>query len=559
MVVSYTVVFSVILAVMLIAIHSILRSNQRHQAALNHQLLVTQPLKQVERFLGEMDDIAYKTMTNQHLISQYAALREENDPENHFLLDVMDDVDTASVLAGLGRGMSSVWRLSTYNHLGDYLCNGATADKSRVSQSLQMRGPEGLMVAFATGKYDFLILAPETDFWSDYYTSEYISFLRPIMNPYSRDAVGVVEVQQNVSLLQSYIGEFVEADLIVNVFTDKGEPVVLNQNSSRYTIVASAVSEQYGWRVELLEANAVREKTEQDLFWLLFFVWVTLSLLILLVIFIISTRMAKPLTSLTKAVEGINIAEPRRLPPVSTNIGEINALQDAFNQVLESLTFSMDQEKKSFLMAMQAQMNPHFLYNVLSVINAVALENDTQMVVAICSNLSSMLRYSSSYEKGIATVAEEVAYTKEYLGLMKARYDYMFQYKLWVDPALAGVTIPKLVIQPICENAFTHPFANMEPPYKLDVRVQMEPNGWSIQVTDNGQGFAPNLKKEMIDRANNAKYEDLNKLQIGGLGLVSTVLRLKLLTRRRVECQIEDALPRGATVKILIFEEEARL
>lgn len=559
MVGSYTLVFSLILAVVLGIVYFILAANEQSRAQLNHQLLVAQPVKQVEKFVEEMDTIAYRAMADQALINRFANLREEADPGNFFTSNVMDDIDTASLLAGMNRGTRPVWRLSAYNNWGDFISTGTVVDRRMVPTTLMQRDVAAIMQYFrdehAAGRGGYLLYAPGKDAWSNYYKSSYVSLLRPIMNVYSGDVVGVVEVQQNISVLAGYLQSPEEAALHYNVYDPTGTPVLL-QGTQGDEVVATALIEPYNWQVELLEPVGVMQGTRARLVQLLVIAWASLTFILFLVIRLISQRISKPLTTLTREVRHIDIAAPQKIPEIDTRVDEIVALQNAFNQVMESLTFSMEQEKKTFLLAMQAQMNPHFLYNVLSVVNAVALQGRSETVVAICGNLSGMLRYSSSYETGTATIAEEMEHTREYLELMKARYQGMFHYTMFADPDLVDIQIPKLVIQPICENAFTHPFANMEPPYELDIRVEKEADGWCICVRDNGTGFDEEMRQKVMHRANSASYEDLSRLQIGGLGLVSTVLRLKLLTRRPVVCDIQNEQKAGARIVIHVQAEE---
>lgn len=558
MVLSYTLAFSLLLAAILTIVFFILAASQQSQSELNHRLLVNQPLGQLDQFIEEMDDTAYKAMGDYRLINTFTQLRDEASPQNHFTTHIMDDIETASVLGRLNHSIKPAWRVSAYNNYGDFNSTGTIVDKNMVQDALAQRQPEELMQTFsdwfsAEGRIGYILLGPETDHWSDYYKSNYVTLLRPIMNIYSGDVVGIVEVQQNISMLSAYLAPAQGSTLKTNVYDENGAPVLI-QGGENDVVVATATSEISSWRVELLEDAGVLRATGVNTALILVAAWVVLTAIIALVIGLIARRISGPLTTLTNSVRHINVANPQQLPPVATKIDEILALHSGFNQVLDELTFSMEQEKKSFLLAMQAQMNPHFLYNVLSVVNAVALEGRSDDIVKICANLSGMLRYSSSYARGTATVSEELEHTREYLELMKARYDYMFHYTITVDPALRGKTIPKLVIQPICENAFTHPFANMEPPYRLDIRVETIPGGWCIRVADNGPGFSDAARRQVMDRANKGGYEDLNKMQIGGLGLVSAVIRLKLITRQQVVCDIQTANPTGAVVVLNIFE-----
>jgi len=374
------------------------------------------------------------------------------------------------------------------------------------------------------------------------------------MNVYSRDVVGVIEVQQSEDILIQYISGLSQADLRVNVYDGAGNPVVL-ADTDGYSVVATDVLERYGWSVELLEADHVSSTFRENIFRMLLISWLVVNIVVLMIIMVLSMYISRPLTALTRGVQSIRVGEPELLREIPTGIREVHALQDAFNQMIDRLLFSTEQEKKAFLLAMQAQTNPHFLYNVLSVINAVALEGRSKTVVEICENLSSMLRYASSFESGTATLEEELAHTREYLELMKARYDYMFTYTVTADPALLNEAIPKLVVQSICENAFTHAFSKMEPPYILDLRVQSEPGGFSITVTDNGPGFDENVIGGIMDKVSAARYDQLSRMHIGGLGLTSAVLRLKLQTRREVKFTVENTAPRGAAVKLTVLEE----
>ena len=195
-------------------------------------------------------------------------------------------------------------------------------------------------------------------------------------------------------------------------------------------------------------------------------------------------------------------------------------------------------------------MNPHFLYNVLSVVNALAIAGQSDKIRDVCGNLSGMLRYSSSYETGTASVRDEIRFTRAYLDLMQSRYDGVFEYAINVDPALWNVALPKLVIQPLCENAFTHSFAKTEPPYRLSIDVARVADGFCISVADNGCGFPPEARESVMARANEAGYGDLSRLQLGGLGIVSSVIRMRLLMKQDVHCDIAGSREGGAVVAI---------
>lgn len=557
MVFLYTLVFCAIFLVIMGLLYYILASSNREEARLNYQMLVNQPLKQLDRFFSEMDNVAYKVMTNEFLLQQFSMLQNEDNPENenHYETNILDSIDTATALAGVNSRITPVRRISAYNDKGDFISSGAIVDRKKAKEEIGRRREVTLLMArFRNPELNYLISRPQPDRWSDYFKSRYITLTRPIMNEYSRVVVGIVEVQQNLSVLEDYMRMQPEKPFSIDVYDENGEPVIRGGGDGD-VVVATATSEAYHWRIDLLEPKSVMQTESLRLLLIMLLTWLSVSGVMLLVINLIARQVTRPLTDLAAAVRGTSMSELREIHVKSARIAEIEALETAFNQMMERLTLSASQEKKSFLLAMQAQMNPHFLFNVLSVINAMALENKSNVVVNICGNLSGMLRYSASYVKGVATVREELSHTVAYLDLMKSRYDYMFHYTVQIDDNLAEVVIPKLVIQPLCENCFTHAFADREPPYHMDIRIAPITGGWTISVTDNGAGFDDDVRLQILQRANNASYEDLNKMQIGGLGLVSSVVRLKLFTGRRIECDIRNASV-GSTIIITIYDDK---
>lgn len=553
MVFSYTMVFSLVFLVIVGVLYVTLSANSREQARLNHQVLVGQPLKQLDRFLSEMDDVAYKAMTSEVLIRKFTNLRQNDFPGNYFDHNILESIDTATVIAALNRRVSPLRRIVAYNDKGDFISSGAMVDSQKVAEVLEERSVAELIAEFRGGTREYLISHPQKDEWMEYFKGDYFTFTRPIMNPYSRDVVGIVEVQSNKKILEGYLEFPDHKALAVNVYDEKGLPVLVG-GGAEDVVVATEVSDAYGWKIELLEPKSVMRAQQWNLFKTIILTWVILNLAVFAIICLISMRIAHPLTDLTAAVEQIIPGALQRVHANDSGIYEITALEASFNNMLERLTLSMNQEKQAFLLAMQAQMNPHFLYNVLSVINAVALEGKSAVVADICGNLSFILRYSSSYVDSTATIAEELRFTAEYLELMKARYDYMFSYSVQVEDDLKSVTIPKLIIQPICENCFTHAFSNMEPPYRIAIQVERIPDGFIIRVTDNGCGFQEALRLTITERANNAGYGDLTNMQIGGLGLLSSVVRLKLLTGKQVRCDIRNMDSGGSCVEISILE-----
>ena len=213
--------------------------------------------------------------------------------------------------------------------------------------------------------------------------------------------------------------------------------------------------------------------------------------------------------------------------------------------------------KDSQMLALQAQINPHFLYNTLNVISMMVESEcgDGHIVVQMLSDLSSLLRYSLSESKHVC-VAEEVAYVERYLSIVKYRYDN-FSISIDVAPETKQYAIPKLVLQPLIENAIQHglsPALSLRPG-TLQLRIHetmytyptnRELRSVCIDVSDNGVGISED-KLETL-RSCLTQYDMISREHIG---LSNVAHRFYLLFHTEHSIKIESVSGQGTTVRII--------
>ena len=225
--------------------------------------------------------------------------------------------------------------------------------------------------------------------------------------------------------------------------------------------------------------------------------------------------------------------------PVSVN--ELEELYQAFEYMSDNLKDSMqkltqakEQEMKARNMALQTQINPHFYYNSLSSIMVLAENNDCDTVVKMCRNLSLIMRYITNTGDTTVTLADELDYVKKYLYCMKVRYQSSLNYSIDVDESLLSQKVPKLLIQPIVENAIRYG-SDCAPPWTISISSQIDENSWKITVTDTGPGFSEEAC-ERISRslAKADQNPGLPELKINGLGTVNVYLRWKLFCKGNI-------------------------
>ena len=181
------------------------------------------------------------------------------------------------------------------------------------------------------------------------------------------------------------------------------------------------------------------------------------------------------------------------------NVDEIAELGMSFNimigkirDLLDSKLKEHEELKKAELRALQAQINPHFLYNTLDTIIWMAEANRTAEVIEIVRALSSFFRLSLSKGRDWITIGEELERTRSYLTIQKIRYRDILDYKIEADEAVLDNTVLKLSLQPLVENALYHGIKNKRRGGTITVRAQQQgADEILLQVEDDGIGLTP--------------------------------------------------------------------
>lgn len=150
------------------------------------------------------------------------------------------------------------------------------------------------------------------------------------------------------------------------------------------------------------------------------------------------------------------------------------------------------QKRKEQLNALQNQINPHFLYNTLDTIRGLAIEREAMDVADIVATLSSMFKYSMDYAAYMVPLSDELEHLNSYLKIQALRFPKKFTFRQCMDCDpwdLHQIRTPKLVLQPIVENVFTHAFRRISQGGQICLRLQATDVDFRIIVSDNGAGM----------------------------------------------------------------------
>ena len=247
----------------------------------------------------------------------------------------------------------------------------------------------------------------------------------------------------------------------------------------------------------------------------------------------ISKQTSRPIREICDHVQKISLTDGIGYEDVETNIDEINFLSRSLKEMSVNLEESLNQiillkdyEVHAKMLALQAQMHPHFLFNTLMTIASMAEEQGNQNIYRICVNLTSMFRYISADAGDGVRIYEEIRHVENYVEIMKERFPES-EVDIDIPLEIMDQKIPKLTIQPLVENAYK--YCDRQKP-KISIRGTVEENGgWRISVQDNGKGFSPMDIAEIMEKCREGlKNEKMLSGQIDGMGLVNVYVRLKL-------------------------------
>lgn len=239
------------------------------------------------------------------------------------------------------------------------------------------------------------------------------------------------------------------------------------------------------------------------------------------------------------------------------NVDEITELGMSFNimigkirELLDSKIKEQENLKKAELRALQAQINPHFLYNTLDTIIWMSESKKTDDVVDLVEALANFFRISLSKGKDWITIGEEIERTKSYLTIQKMRYRDIMDYQIEVSESVSQNTILKLILQPLVENAIYHGIKNKRRGGTITVRARpRDTNEILLEVEDNGIGFTP----EKLARVQAQINDDSDEIRFErGFGIDNVNKRIKLYYGKQYGLTIKSEYQVGTQIALIV-------
>ncbi len=298
--------------------------------------------------------------------------------------------------------------------------------------------------------------------------------------------------------------------------------------------VLTALIQEYMYNYlycESVQLNLLQQQISRRLTAEIFLVLALSAVLILLLLqysIRLSRSVTQPVVDLSRRAEDVIGGDLTVREPVHSETYEIRTLSEGMEQMIARLNAQIQEStrkqaslRKAELALLQAQINPHFLYNTMDTIIWLIEADRPQAAVEMVSNLSDFFRHSLSRGEDVIPLKEEEQHVRSYLQIQQARYKDILEYTIQIDPGLREARLPKLTLQPLVENALYHGIKRKRGKGCICITGREEAGDVLLQITDDGAGMTE-ARLEELSRA-------IERGERPGFGLATVHERLRLL------------------------------
>ncbi|MDY4117103.1 MAG: histidine kinase [Blautia sp.] len=313
--------------------------------------------------------------------------------------------------------------------------------------------------------------------------------------------------------------------------------------------------ENYNLEAFVLVSQSLLTAAQKSLIRTLLIIMAAMIGAVAVLVLFVSQWVTKPVEEMSSTITQIKNGEKQlRVQPVGWS-QELTTLGTEFNEMLdrmevmaqEELQHKMLVERTEYKM-LQAQINPHFLYNTLDTMSGIANAQNCPLVSGMCRSLSAIFRYSLNMTDELSTLQNEMAHVRNYLYVMDVRNGSTIAYDYQIDSDTLQDPMPRICIQPVVENALTHGLRNVRrKDKKLLIRSEHVGENLVITVQDNGAGMDAEEMNCLLEQ------NDMKRVESGvSIGILNVNARLKKLFGKEYGLHIESTIGEGTTVTITV-------
>lgn len=334
----------------------------------------------------------------------------------------------------------------------------------------------------------------------------------------------------------------------IDFIADKKDGAYIHPNGNNIVVISSL--KYTNWKVVGITYMSDMLEAREDAIEFIFVMFSIACILILCISMFVSIKISKPLANLSDVMENVVSTNNLSIRYNETGFYEVKRLSQSFNHMINTIEKLMEKIKneekelrKTELKALQAQINPHFLYNTLDSILWMCEQKDGAGAVKMVTALANLFRIAISKGKEIITIGDEITHAKSYLTIQQMRYRNQFEYSFDVDENLLSYSCLKITLQPIIENAIYHGIDRMVDKGRIEIKVKDKGEKILMQVIDNGLGMPEDVLKSILSYESSREY---------GIGVKNVNDRIQIYFGKEYGLQIESELDVGTCVNIWI-------
>lgn len=276
----------------------------------------------------------------------------------------------------------------------------------------------------------------------------------------------------------------------------------------------------------------------------------------------LSHGISKPLSRLASGMRYVQMGDfdgaENRIPADEKVRNEVSYVTATFRNMVSRLRYHIKTEFELKLLKQQAeykallmQINPHFLFNTLELLNSLAMQQRTQDTVRVIEALGKMMRFSLKISNDLTPLEEELKYVRHYASILQIRFADRLYLSLEEDERLRQCVIPKFILQPLIENAVKYSFKE-QAEAKVIVRVRRADQRLILTVADNGTGITLELYQQLRAESLTSHFDHILRTRSEQIGLRNVLARCQLYYGNLFEFEIIPGELEGTSISLIL-------
>ena len=571
----YTVMILFIIGVGVLGFYKYSRSEIFQEGVENLSQMAQSAMGEADGRLNNMNQAAIEVLVDNSFVNKWEDYIKN--PKKSTQIEVR------RILTKAYKDRSDIRRISVYDENGNYVTTGKYhTSQEKVKEYVKNMKEEGVL----KDNLGSIFRGPSLDFWNLSTGVKIIREIVPVKNKKGK-VTGYLEIQQNSFYMDEICDIRWGKKKLQSILFGNNENAVLyskendesvkkygdltkqyvNYQETEKEIISTAASNYYTCRmVIILPKNILFAQLGKNM-QLIFLVSGILIILTGGYLVFATKQITKPIYMLIRKMADTdisNISEPVNKTLVNW---ESRILEESFDDMRRRLQSAIEKKKKmtevqtkTLFSILQSEISPHFLYNTLGSIANMCETGKNEEAADACYSLTEIMRYASKFSVSEVTLHEEIQNLKSYFSIMKSRYRQRFEYEMEIDEDALDFMIPKLTLQPLVENGIKYSLLEKEVVFVKVFLVRF--NGdIIIEIKDNGIGISKEDAEKVRDRIerfenDNGSKEITENIQIGGMGLSGTLIRLSIYFGNRFSYELLRNNDEGGTTIVLKIQED---